>query len=281
MAVRIVTDSTADLNEALRREHGIEMVPLTVHFGPESFKDGVELDDAGFWAKLESSPHHPSTAQPAPGDFLEVYKRIAEQGDEIISIHLSGKLSGTISSAQVAAQMLPEAKITIVDTRSVSLGLGMIAVQAARMARAGKSAEEIVAWCNGAADRMHIFFTLDTLEFLRRNGRIGRAQALLGGLLGIKPILQVDREGVVAPADKVRGKSKVLSRTLELARERVPAGRKIRIGMLHAQAPEEARRWLEEIKQIYEVEESFIAPIGPVVAAHAGPGTVGFAFYEV
>lgn len=281
MALRIVTDSTADLPAQIRSENGIEMVPLTVHFGPESFKDQVEMDEHGFWAKLKTSPHHPKTAQPAPGDFLEVYRRLHAEGHEIISIHLSGVLSGTISSAQVASQLLPEAKISIVDTKSVSLGLGMIAVEASRMARAGKSAAEIVEWSKAAGSRMNIFFTLDTLDFLHKNGRIGKAQALLGGLLGIKVILQVDREGLVAPADKVRGRSKVLPRALELMAERVPAGRRVRVSILHAQVPQEATVWLEAIRKVYQVEEALVTPIGPVIATNVGPGTVGVAFFEV
>ncbi|MFZ5827994.1 MAG: DegV family protein [Bacillota bacterium] len=281
MGIRIVTDSTSDLSPELRKEYGIEFVPLTVHFGPESFLDVVEMDSAGFWAKLKQSPHHPKTAQPAPGDFLELYKKIHAEGDEILSIHLSANLSGTLNSAQIAAQMLPEAKITLVDTKSVSLGLGQVAIAAARMARQGKTVEEIVPEIQKIYERMNIFFTLDTLEFLQKNGRIGKAQALLGGLLGIKLILQVDKEGLVAPADKVRGKSKVLPRALELAQERVPAGRTVNVAMLHTQAQAEAEAWLAELKKIYKVNESFVAEIGPVVATNAGPGTVGFAFYEV
>lgn len=281
MALRIVTDSTSDLSPAVRREYGIETVPLTVHFGPESFKEEVEMSHDQFWAKLKSSPHHPKTAQPSPGDFMEVYQKLHGQGDEILSIHISGALSGTLSSASIAAQMMPEAKITLVDTKSVSLGLGMLAIEAARMAKAGKSAEEIAAWANEVRQRMNIFFTLDTLDFLHKNGRVGRAQALLGGLLGVKPILQVDRDGLVAPADKVRGRSKVLPRLLELMNERVPHGRKIRLAGLHARAPHEIEGWITEIKKHYDVVEHRTAEIGPVVATNGGPGTLGAAFYEV
>lgn len=281
MGIRIVTDSTSDLSPELLREYGIEMVPLTVHFGPESFLDVVEMDAAGFWQKLKESPHHPKTAQPAPGDFLEVFKRIHAEGDEILAIVISANLSGTMNSAQVAAQMLPEAKVTLVDTKSVTLGLGMVCIEAVRMARTGKSVAEIVPAIQAICDRMNIFFTLDTLEFLQKNGRIGKAQALLGGLLGIRPVLQVDREGLVAPADKVRGRSKVLPRAMELMQERVPAGRKIRLAVLHTQAPTDAQAWLAEIAKIYAVEESFVAEIGPVLATNAGPGTVGVAFYQV
>jgi DegV family protein with EDD domain len=281
LALRIVTDSTADLSSALLEAHGIEMVPLTVHFGSESYLDVVEMNVEEFWAKLAVSPHHPKTAQPAPGDFLKVYQQLHAQGDEILSIHVCGRLSGTISSGQIAAQMLPEANVALFDTKSVSLGLGMMAMDASRMASEGKSRDEIVAWLQDVSERTHIFFTLDTLDFLQKNGRVGKAQALIGGLLGIKPILQVDREGLVAQADKVRGKSKVLPRTLELMQERIPAGRRIKIGVLHAQVPLEAENWLVEIKKLYHVVESYITTIGPVIATNAGPGTVGVAFYEV
>ncbi|HYF77074.1 MAG TPA: DegV family protein [Symbiobacteriaceae bacterium] len=281
MGVRIVTDSTADLPESIRQELGIFMVPLTVHFGPESYMDTVEMGVDAFWEKLRTSSHHPKTAQPSPGDFLKVYQEAAKDGDEIVSIHISSKLSGTMSSAQIAAQMMPEAKITHVDTRSATWGLGMMAIEAARMAKAGRSAAAIVSAVEAIADRMHIFFTLDTLEFLQKNGRIGRAQALLGGLLGIKPILQVDREGLVAPADKVRGKSKIIPRSMELMQERVPAGRKIKITFVHCKAPEEAAQWVEAVRSLYTIDEYWIGDLGPVVATNVGPGTVGVCFYEV
>jgi DegV family protein with EDD domain len=280
MALRIVTDSTADLSEELRREYRIEMVPLTVQFGSESHKDVVEMSIDDFWAKLKTDPHHPKTAQPAPGDFLGVYQRLHAEGHEILSIHLSEKLSGTVNSGRIAAQMLPEVQITVVDTHSVSLGLGMMCIQAARMARDGKSAAEIVAWLADTAKRTYILFTLDTLDFLQKNGRVGKAQALIGGLLGIKPILEI-ADGAVEPADKVRGKSKVLSRTLELLEERVPAGRRIMLGVVHAQVPEEAAAWVGEVKKRYTVAETFVAPIGPVIATNAGPGAIGILMFEV
>lgn len=283
--LRIVTDSTADLPESIRRELGIEMVPLNVHFGPETFKDVVEMSSEGFWSKLGTSPHHPKTSQPSPGDFLGAYEKVvADGGSDIISIHISGKLSGTIGSAQIAAEMIQDkhkATISIVDTRSVSLGIGLIAIEAARMVRDGKSRGEIIAWATAAADRMNVLFTLDTLEFLHKNGRIGKAAALLGGLLNFKPVLEINKEGIVDKVDRVRGRSKVLPRLKELMAERVPAGRTIKCALLHANAVEEALVWLEEVKKSYTVAESWVADIGPVIATNGGPGTVGVAFYEV
>lgn len=280
MPLRIVTDSTADLPAEIREALRIEMVPLTVHFGAESYKDVVEMGSEAFWRKLASSPHHPRTAQPSPGDFLKVYRSLAAQGDEILSIHISGKLSGTIASAQVAAQMLPDAQITLLDTRSASLGLGLVALEAARLAEQGRSASEMLPHLEAICSRMNVLFTLDTLEFLQRNGRIGKARALLGSLLEVKPILHIDPEGVVAPLDKVRGKSRTLPRTLELLQQRVPRGSRVKMAVLHTQAPEQAAEWLAAAREIYQAEEALIAPIGSVIATHVGPGAIGFAFYQ-
>lgn len=280
MALRIVTDTVSDLSAELQAEHGIKAVPLTVHFGPESFLDFEEMSSDQFWQKVSTSSHHPKTAQPSPGDFLKVYQPIIDAGDEILSLHVSGKLSGTISSASVAASMLPPGKVTLVDTKSASLGIGLMAIEAARRAKAGESAAQIAAWIDEVKERTSILFTLDSLEFLQKNGRVGKAQAMLGGLLGIKLILQVDQEGVIAPADKVRGKSKILPRVLEMMNERVPFGRRIRLGLLHTKDEPEALRWMEVIKEKYEVLESYVVPIGPVVATNAGPGAVGVAFFE-
>jgi len=281
MGIRIVTDSTADLSPEIRKEHGVEMVPLTVHFGPESFKAEVDMDIEGFWRKLDSSSHHPKSAQPSPGDFMEVYKPILDAGDEILSLHISSKLSGTVSSAHAAMQILEGDRIKLIDTLSCSLGLGMMVIHAARMAKEGKSVAEITASVQAIADRTHIFFSLNTLDFLQKNGRVGKAQAFIGGLLGIKPILQLDREGIIAPADKVRGKSKVMPRTLELMAERIPAGREINLGVVHAQSPADAKEWIAKIKQVYKVKESYLTSIGPVIAANVGPGAIGVLFHEV
>lgn len=274
----IVTDSTSDLPVEVRRELGIEVVPLNVHFGDELFKDGVDMDVDGFWQHLTRSPHHPKTSQPSPGDFAAVYKPLVEAGKEIVSIHISADLSGTLASAKIAADMFPDARIHLVDTRSVSMGLGMVVAAAARMARAGASAEEVAAFARTTGPKVRILFGIDTLEFLARNGRIGRASALLGGLLSVKPILTI-QDGVVAPADKVRGKAKVLPRALELMAERIPAGSRVYAAALHANVPDEARVWLNAFSEHYKVVGDWIAPIGPVVAVHGGPGTVGIAMY--
>lgn len=278
--VAVVTDSTADLPVDLRRTLGIEMVPLNVHFGDEVFKDAVEMDVDGFWAKLSQSPHHPRTSQPAPGDFLTLYQSLAAAGRPVLSVHISADLSGTLGSAQIAKEMLTEGEVELVDSRSVSSGLGMVAMAVARAADKGATLAQVADEARAVAGRMQILFGVDTLEFLAKNGRIGRAQALLGGLLSIKPVLQV-QDGVVAPADKVRGRSKVLPRCQEIMAKRIPPGRKVAAAVLYTTDIEEGRAWLEAFRKQYQLVESHLMPLGPVVACHAGPGTVGIAMYEL
>lgn len=278
--VRVVTDSTADIPAGLRAELGIEMVPLNVHFGGDVFRDQVEIDNDAFWTRLAQSPVHPRTSQPSPGDFLDVYRRAGAEGQAVVSVHISSLLSGTYNSAQIAAGMADGVQVELVDTRSASLGLGLVAVETARMARKGAAAAEVAATARALAEHTHIFFGVDTLEFLAKNGRIGKAQALLGGLLNIKPILKVE-DGLVHAADKVRGKSKLLPRVLELLGEKVPHGRKVRVAAVHANVPDEAAHWVTAVKGTYNVVETITAPIGPVIAVHVGPGTVGVVLQEV
>lgn len=278
--VRVVTDSTSDLPASLRQELGIEMVPLNVHFGNEAYRDQIDLGPAEFFAQVAASPVHPRTSQPAPGDFLQVYQRLTDEGHDVLSIHLSGNLSGTFQSATMAKEILPPgSKIELVDTLSASGGLGLVVLGAARLANQGATLEECAAYAREASRRSHIVLAVETLDYLQRNGRIGRASAMLGGVLGIRPILQV-QDGWVAPLDKVRGRGKVLPRILEAMQERVPAGRRIRLAVVHAQAPEQASEWLEAIRPVYQIDELLTLDLGAVIATHVGPGTVGVCFHE-
>lgn len=278
--VRIVTDSTADLDAALRAEHGIEMVPLVVHIGERTFKDAIEIDPDRLWREVEGSSAHPRTSQPPPADFEAVYRRLRAEGAEVVSIHISSDLSGTLGSAALAREAVGGEGVALVDSRSVSLGLGLTVLEAARRARRGATAAEIEAYAREAGRRTHILFGVDTLEYLARGGRIGRAAALLGTLLNLKPVLQI-QDGVVSAADKVRGRGKVLPRCLERMAEWVRPGSRVRMAALHVQAPDEAARWLEAFRREYRAEEVHVGPVGPVVAVHAGPGTVGIVLQEV
>lgn len=277
--VLIVTDSTADLPAAMVQKLGVTVVPLNVHFGDDVFQDGVTLNSDGFWAQLDRSPNHPKTSQPAPGDFLTVYQQAVAAGRPVVSIHVSGKLSGTLQSARIAREMLQGGEVHLVDTGNVSLGLGIVVAHAAAVAARGADATEVARQAQQLSVQVRILFGVDTLDFLQRGGRIGKAQAFLGGLLGFKPLLKLE-DGQVGPADRVRGKSKVLPRILELMADRVPAGHKICLGLLHAQAEADAQAWSESMRRRYQVAEQVTGVIGPVVGAHAGPGAVGVVFYE-
>jgi DegV family protein with EDD domain len=271
--VHIVTDSTGDIPEALLRKHEITVVPLNVHFGDEAFKDGVDIWANEFYYKLEESSILPKTSQPAPGDFLKVYEELTRGGDSVISVHISSQLSGTLQSATMARQMLPQADITVLDTRSASMGLGLVAVEAAEAAAQGLDKTEILKVVQRAIDNVQILFVVDTLEYLQKNGRIGQASALLGTLLNIKPILTV-QDGVVCPVEKARGKGKALDRIFGLLKERYGEN-PVRFSVVHADRAEEAGQLAERLKNEFSVIDVCIAEIGPVVGVHTGPGALG------
>lgn len=271
--VRIVTDSTGDIPEALLRKHEITVVPLNVHFGDEVYKDGVDIWANEFYYKLEEGNVLPKTSQPAPGDFLNAFSELTRGGDSVISVHISSQLSGTLQSATMAREMLPEADITVLDARTASMALGLIAIEAAEAAAQGLDKAEVLKVVQRAIDNVHILFVVDTLEYLQKNGRIGQASALLGTLLNIKPILTV-QDGVVCPVEKARGKSKALDRIFGLLRERY-GDKPVRFSVVHADRAEEAGELAERLKNEFDVVDVSTAEIGPVVGVHTGPGTLG------
>ncbi|MZQ81664.1 DegV family EDD domain-containing protein [Paenibacillus sp. 5J-6] len=275
--IRIVTDSTADIPLAIRQELNIEMVPLKIHFGEEQFLDAVTLKSEEFYPKLTSSPHFPRTSQPSPAEFLSLYQSLLEEPNtEIISIHLSSALSGTYQSALLASTMLEEStgKVHVVDSRTASYGIGALVVAAAKAAKAGQSSAEIIELVQRIRENFYIYFLVDTLEFLQKGGRIGKASALFGSLLNIKPILSIDGEGEVAAIDKVRGQKKAIARILELLAADVPNRRIPSIHIAHANNLEGAQLLREVITQQFEVEHVDYITLGPVIGAHAGPGTI-------
>ncbi len=274
--IGLVTDSTCDLPQELIDAHGIHVVPLSVIFGDENFLDGVTITPDQFFQRLRASKIHPSTSQPAPGDFANVYRQLLEQCDQIISIHISSDLSGTYQSAQVARDMFPDADISLVDTKAASVGLGWVVLLAAKAIAAGKSAVEVVSICQQASQQQHILLTVESLEWLERNGRIGKASALLGNLLNVRPILHVE-DGVVAVYEKARGKiEKVLSRMIAAMQELVSQDQSVYLGVVHAERPELATRAAELVAEHYQVKEQLITTVGPVIGVHTGPGTLGF-----
>jgi DegV family protein with EDD domain len=279
--VHVFTDSTADIPKELQQELNIKVIPLKVHLDNQSYLDGVTLTSEEFYKRLEIAEKLPTTSQPSPMDFCDAYKKAIEEGaEEIISIHLSSALSGTYQSAVLAKGMLEEdthVKLTVVDSKSASYGIGVVVVAVARAALAGKSIEECMDVAQYYIENQQIYFLVDTLEYMKRGGRIGKAAAVVGSLLNIKPILSISKDGEIYAVEKVRGKNKAFGRILELAKEKIPAG-PLSATVIHADASDEAARWMEllENQDEYEVHDKVITSIGPVVGTHTGPATLAF-----
>jgi DegV family protein with EDD domain len=281
-SVVLVTDSTADIPLDTRKKLGIEMVPLKVNFGEESFLDNITLQPAQFYEKLIAFGKLTTTSQPSPNDFYEVYKKLTDQGHSVISIQLSGAMSGTYQSATIAQSMLDEgADVTVIDSKSASYGCGSIVVKAAEMAQAGASKEQIIAEIGRMRSQLRLYFLVDTLEYLQKGGRIGKASAVLGSLLNIKPILSIDNEGFVFPFDKVRGQKRAMARIAEVLESDLrdtPVGLIIALTPGHTEGSAELIALLKNKLNVQSYEES---EIGPVIGTHAGPGTIGVFVFPI
>jgi len=273
--VAIVTDSTADLPPQLTKSRSIRVVPLTLNFEGRSLLDGVDIRPSEFYRKLPNATTHPTTSQPSPGQFAEVFTELLGEYAEIVSIHISEKLSGTYASAVQAAEMTDSSRVRVLDSHLVSMSLGLLTLAASQMAANGDNADAIVQRAGEMRDRVQTFFSVATLEFLRRGGRIGRASALLGSVLQVKPVLCI-RDGLVTPLERVRTFDRALNRIVELARE-VDAGKGLCVIVGHGDAEADAERVARELEPV--AETLMIQPLGPVVGAHAGPGVVGVGCY--
>jgi len=275
--VALVTDSTADIPQATRERLGIEMVPLQVIFGEESYLDNVTLMPAQFYEKLKSASGLPSTSQPSPAQFLEVYERLIAEGKAVVSVHLSSAMSGTYQSATIARSMLDdESLVTVIDSRSASYGYGSLVVSAAEMAAKGASQEEVAAEVLRLRKEMRLYFLVSTLEYLQKGGRIGKAAAVLGTLLNIKPILTIGDDGVIFPIDKVRGQKRAIARIVELLESDFGAGAAIDLAVVDTPGDVEAANDLTEaLRSRFDVKGFHRSEIGSVIGTHAGPGTVG------
>ena len=289
--IRIVTDSGANMPLELRQRWNIPVVPLIVLFGAKAYKDDVDLTNEQFYEMLRREKVHPGTSAPAPGDFAEVWKPLLDRGDEIVALVLPRALSATYSSAlnakaQLDAERGQAVPITVVDTQFVSMAMGFQVLLAARLAAAGKSRAEIVTAIKALEERISLVFLLDTLEYLRRGGRIGNGQAFLGTLFNIKPLLQVVASKV-APLERVRSRKAGINRLIELvtlpprAHAGGPGGSgPLHVAVLHAGAPRDAEYLENELRARFNIVELYQASIGPVIAVHSGPQAVGLAFYR-
>ncbi len=278
MTVRVVTDSTCDLPEAVRRAAGVVTVPLRVHFQDEVFRDRVDISDAEFVSRLQSGRVPPSTSQPPPGEFESVYRELlGDSRDEVVSVHIASALSGTFSSASIAAQTVDPARIHVVDSRTVSLGTGFLVLEAVERAARGETAEEIVRYLETMPSRVGIICLLDTLRFLLLGGRIGKVRAMLGTALSIKPVIALGPDGSVVPVGRVRSRSAGVKRISELLAEHHPLAR---CGLIYVGAKEDALALAERTQRTYPDMEILLDHASPVLATHTGPGTIAYCYLE-
>jgi fatty acid kinase fatty acid binding subunit len=275
MSVAIVTDSTADLPSSLTKTRSITVVPLTLNFEGRSLLDGVDIRPSEFYRKLPNATTHPTTSQPSAGRFAEAYAQLLNDHADVVSIHISEKLSGTYASAVQGAEMTDPKRVHVIDSQLVSMSLGLITLAASEMAAHGVAATAIAERITAMRESVQTYFSVATLEFLRRGGRIGRASALLGSVLQVKPVLCI-RDGLVTPLERVRTFDRALNRIMELTRE-VDRGKGLCVIVGHADAESDAERVARSLEPI--TDTLMIQPLGPVVGAHAGPGVVGVGCY--
>jgi DegV family protein with EDD domain len=271
--VKVVTDSTADIPEALAAELEITIVPCNVHFGLETYRDGIELSKAEFYTKLKTSLTLPTTSAPAVGIFEATYKELASETDQILSIHLASALSAIYNSAHLGTEAVSGVEITLIDSGQVSMGLGWLVIAAARAAQEGQPLAQIVALVEDMKPRVRLFAALDTLEYLQKGGRVGKTVAALGTLLNIKPLVEV-RDSAVLPLERVRTRRRSVQRLIELIAELGPLEE---LAVLHTNAPQEAQRLVEEISFLHPLARILIAEAGVIIGTHAGPNGLGVA----
>jgi DegV family protein with EDD domain len=277
MAVKIVTDSTSDITSELAQELGITVVPLTVFFGHESFLDRVEISTNDFYKRLANESVFPTTTQPAPGAFVDVYNKLAEETDEILAIVISSKLSGTYQSATNAKSMIKNrCRIEVIDSQNVAMGFGLLVIAAAQSAQAGASLKEVMDLVNKSISRSHIIIYFETLKYLAKGGRIGKAQGLLGSMLSIKPILTM-KGGEIAPMTRVRSKAA----GMEYIRNFVVGFSGIeKLAVEHCTTPDDAEKIAEMLSSSVTKENIYGSTVSPVLGAYAGPGALAITVLE-
>jgi DegV family protein with EDD domain len=274
--VKIVTDSTADLPKDLAAKYGIAVIPLKVIFNDdEPLRDGVDIDTEHFYRRQVERKEYSRTSQPTPAEFCSLYKELSKSCSSIISIHLSSELSGTCQSAMMAKDMLPDLDIEVVDSRMASMGLGLIALEAARAAEEDKTKTEILSAVKHMISGAQLFFIVDTLDYLARGGRIGKAQAFLGTLLNIKPILFL-KDGVVHPLEKARGRTSAIDKLAQIIGEKTGKSR-YKCALVHGMDPKGIEQLQQKIMPLLDCDEIVLSTLGAVIGTHTGLGALGIA----
>lgn len=270
MTVRIVTDSGADLPPEIARQLGIAVVPLCVRFGDKVYRDRLDISEDEFYHRLQHDPAHPNTTQPTPNEFLDIYRRLSEECDGIVSIHLSSKLSGTYNSAvQARDSIKSRCPIEVVDSQTLTMGLGLLDILAARAAAEGKGIQEITEEARRAVPDIHLLALFDTLKYLLMGGRIGKAKALLGSIINVKPMLTL-KDGETMPAGQARTRSKGIEKLLEFVKSATEVQES---AVIYTTMPDEAQSLAERISSITG-DRPIISRLGPALGAHIGPGAL-------
>jgi DegV family protein with EDD domain len=275
---RVVADTTCGLPLDVAQQLGIPLIPQIIHFGDDSFREGVDMDHAAFMARLQSGRDLPKTAAPYPGDFLEFFEAAASAGEPVVCVHPSSEVSGTVRSALTARESFPEADIRVIDTRTIAGPLASMVMAAGRLASSGGTADQVEALVSEMMPRARIYFLVDTLEYLQRGGRIGGASALIGTLLQIKPILTFSN-GRVNPFEKERTKKRALARVKEVVLAEAAHGKDAHLTVMHTGASEEAAELAEELKTALGADDAMVMTLVPAVVTHAGPGTLAIGFF--
>ncbi len=280
MKIGLLTDSTSDLSQEILEKNNIEVIPLNVHMNEQVYQDRVDLQPDDFYDKLLNVEKLPTTSQPSVGLFLEKYEDMKKNYDSIISIHISGALSGTVESAQVAARQIDGVEVEVIDSYSTSLGLGYQAILAARMIEKGKDITEIKNFLKEVRKNLAIYFTVNDLKYLEKGGRIGKAQSLVGSVLNFNPILNLDSEkGEILPFQKVRGASRTLTRMVSLCQEHFAKDQNNWVGLICGKEGERFQKFETKVKNVMEEKniknKVFEANVSPVLGAHVGPSVFG------
>lgn len=277
--IALVTDSTSDLTKEFAEQNNIHILPLKVVYRDKEYLDRVEINPDEVYERIDEEV--PSTSMPSVGEITDLFSKLVKEGyQEILSIHISGGLSGTINSVRLAAENFPSVKIEVFDSKSISMGIGFLVQEAAEFIKKGMNLSAVVEKIHEIRENLSVIFVVKTLEYLKRGGRIGYVSATMGSLLDLKPIIAVNQEGKYFTLAKVRGRKKSLEKILDIAKE-AAENHRLNLMVMQGNAKEEAEYLFNELKKIKKIKDISIGEVGPVIGVHTGPGVVGIAFYTV
>ena len=280
MRIKIITDSVADIPKDLARELDITVVPLSVHFGSASYRDGVDLTTDEFFEKLSKSNRLPTTSQVNPGEFKKVFEECLEKYDHIICVTMSEAMSGTYKAANIAKEFIGTEKIDVFDSKAISFGFGLVVIEAARSVKNGKTLQEIRTSIRYNIDNLENLFIVDTLEYLKKGGRLSTAEAFVGNVLKIKPVITINNEGKLESIDKIRGRKRVINYFVDYINKNGYDLKGKTVGLFHAVDREYLEKLITVIKEEFDVKEIIQSEVGTVVGTHSGPGCLAMVFIK-